>query len=103
MKPSVKRSRPSGRVGVVVRLGVIVLLAGCAWYVWVEDPLNPDRRRAAQFCDSITPKMSPVAIMQAASAKGATGFATPQPEELVVYFGKSACSVGIDAARGGAG
>lgn len=100
MRQSVKGSRPSGRTGVFVRLGIIVLLAGCAWFVWVKDPLNPDRRRAAQFCKSVTPEMSPVAIMQAASGKGATGFATPRPEELVVYFGKSACSVEIDAARG---
>jgi hypothetical protein len=47
--------------------------------------------------------MSPVEIMQSASAKGATGFGTPRPEELVVYFGKSACGVEIDAGRGAGG
>ena len=97
MKRYVKRSRKPGSVGVILRLGVIVVLAGCAWYVWVQDPLNPDRRRAAKFCQSAMQDMSPVEIMQAASGKGATGFATPRPEELVVYFGKSACGVEIGA------
>ena len=103
MKPGMGRSRKSGPVGVILRLGVIVALAGCAWFVWVKDPLNPDRRRAAQFCESVTADMSAVEIMQAASAKGATGFGTPRPEELVVYFGKSACGVEIDAGRGAGG
>ena len=90
-------------MGVFLRLGVIVVLAGCAWYMWAQDPLNPDRRRAAQFCQSAMQDMSPVEIMQAASAKGATGFATPSPEELVVYFGKSACGVEIDVEGGSGG
>lgn len=103
MKQGMRRSRKAGPLGVIVRLGVIVALAGCAWFVWVKDPLNPDRRRAAQFCQSVTAQMPPVAIMQSASGKGATGFATPRPEELVVYFGKSACGVEIDAGRGAGG
>ena len=100
IKRYIKRSPKTGSVGVFLRLGVIVVLAGCAWYMWAQDPLNPDRRRAAQFCQSAMQDMSPVEIMQAASAKGATGFATPSPEELVVYFGKSACGVEIDVGRG---
>lgn len=100
MKPGMRRGRKAGPLGVIVRLGVIVLLAGCAWFVWVKDPLNPDRRRAAQFCESVMADMSPVEIMQAATAKGATAFATPRPDELVVYFGKRACAVEIDAGRG---
>ena len=61
-------------MGVFLRLGVIVVLAGCAWYMWAQDPLNPDRRRAAQFCQSAMQDMSPV--------------------------GKSACGVEIDVERG---
>lgn len=95
MKYGMKRSRKSGRAGVILRLGVIVVLAGCAWFAWVKEPLNPDRRRAAKFCEGVSEDMSPVEIMQAASVKGATRFATPRPEELVIYFGSSACSVEI--------
>jgi len=98
-----KRRKATGPIGVVVRLTVIVLLAACAWWVWVKDPLNPERRRAAQFCESVAADMSPVAIMQAATAKGATGFGTPRPDELVVYFGQSACGVEIKAGRGSGG
>jgi hypothetical protein len=103
MIPGIKRRKATGPIGVFVRLAVIMLLGACAWWVWVKDPLNPERQRAAQFCESVTADMSPVEIMQAASAKGATGFGTPRPEELVVYFGKSACGVEIDAGRGAGG
>lgn len=100
MIPGTRRRKTAGPIGMVVRLAVILLLGACAWWVWVKDPLNPDRRRAGQFCESVTAGMSPVEIMQAATAKGATGFATPRPDELVVYFGKRACAVEIDAGRG---
>jgi len=96
------KTAPS-RTSLIVRLAVIVVLAGCAWFVWFHDPFDPDRRQAAQFCKSVTPEMSAVAIMQAATAKGATGFATPGPEQLVVYFGKSACGVEMDTEHGSGG
>ena len=87
--------------GTLARLGAIVLLGACAWYVWFVDPLNPGKRRAAQFCASVTPEMSPVALMQAATAKGATEFSTPEPGVLRVSFGDGVCEVVIGTPAAG--
>ena len=86
-------------MGVMFRLAVIVLLVACAWYVWVRDPLRPEISQAARFCKSVVSGTPVIGIMKAASEQGATGFASPHADLLVVAFGDSSCALPL---RGGA-
>lgn len=83
-----RKPRPAA---ILPRLAIVVALAVLAAYLWFGDPLNAENRRAAQFCESVEPGMSSIGILQAASERGATGFRTPGPEELLVDFGKATC------------
>ena len=88
-----RRKTPPGRTGLIIRLAVIVVLVGCAWFVWFNDPFDPDKRRAARFCAEVQPEAPTAVIMQMATERGATAFATPQPGVLDVSFWKSVCSI----------
>lgn len=76
---------------ILPRLVIVVALAALAGYLWFGDPLQTDSHRAAGFCESVEAGTPAIRIMQAASQRGATGFRTPQPEELFVDFGKATC------------
>lgn len=82
---------------VLPRLAIIVPLAAFAAYLWFGDPLRPESRRAAQYCAGVAPGTPVIAIMQAASAQGATGFRSPREDTLVVAFGKDHCTLALHA------